>query len=66
MAASMPKTANSRPPSGAAPSPMTPEVKEFRALALVSKGPVPTTAGVYAWAAGRNSTPTMPSPNTAR
>ncbi|MBG0832032.1 hypothetical protein HS041_30470 [Planomonospora sp. ID67723] len=48
---------NSSPSSGAAPSPMRPEVKALKAFALVSRDPVPTTAGVCAWAAGEPAPP---------
>jgi hypothetical protein len=44
------------PPAGPPISRTTPSLAESNELALVSNGPVPTTAGIRACMAGANST----------
>ncbi len=51
-----PTGTSSAPPSGAPTSRATPSVSEFTAFAPLNDGPVPTTTGVCACTAGRNST----------
>ncbi|GAA2824068.1 hypothetical protein GCM10020220_010720 [Nonomuraea rubra] len=63
--ASTPDVANSSPPSGGPASPTTPVVTALTAFALVRVGPVPTTEGICARAAGRKNTDATPCPRTA-